>query len=132
MTSIVEYLRRGFADTGYPDAEVREPSCAGCGGRRFSVEVDDEDGCARRVCVSCDRPAFIADSEEHWADADPGECECPCGAGVFEVAVGYALRQDGEVGWIAVGLRCVADGNVGVYTDWKIDYEPSRDLLAKA
>ena len=41
-------------------------------------------------------------------------------------------RADGEIRWVSVGLRCGSDGLLGVYTDWKIDYSPSRQLLEGA
>lgn len=33
-----------------------------------------------------------------------------------------------EVKWVNIGARCVRDGTLGVYADWKIDYGPT-DLL---
>ena len=39
---------------------------------------------------------------------------------------------DHEIRWISVGLRCLTDGTLGVYTDWKIDYTPTAHLLAGA
>ncbi|MEU4676443.1 hypothetical protein [Micromonospora sp. NPDC023737] len=41
-------------------------------------------------------------------------------------------RNDEEVRWVSVGLRCTQDGTLGVYTDWKIDYSPTRQLLTGA
>jgi hypothetical protein len=56
---------------------------------------------------------------------------CLCGGERFDVAVGFALRKDGEVRWVSVALRCTADGVLGVYADWKIDYSPSGHLMAR-
>ncbi|MFD9413087.1 hypothetical protein ACFWBN_39795, partial [Streptomyces sp. NPDC059989] len=103
--------------------------CKGCGGRVFSVLVDDVEGGAERVCAGCGGRAFIADSEEFWGDADPGEACCPCGSEEFEIAVAFSLADDGLVRWVTVGLRCRKDGAAGVYADWKIDYGPTDDLL---
>jgi hypothetical protein len=99
--------------------------CDGCGGRVFFVLVDE----AERVCTGCGSRAFIADSEEFWEDADPGEACCPCGSGECETAVAFSLAGDGSVHWVTVGLRCQRDGAAGVYADWKIDYGPSDHLL---
>jgi hypothetical protein len=33
------------------------------------------------------------------------------------------------VRWISLGLRCVQDGTLGVYADWKVDYSPTGHLL---
>jgi len=103
--------------------------CGGCGGRVFSVLVDDVEGGAERVCAGCGSRAFIADSEEFWEDADPGEACCPCGSEEFETAVAFSLTGDGSVRWVTVGLQCQKDGAVGVYADWKIDYGPTDHLL---
>jgi hypothetical protein len=47
----------------------------------------------------------------------------------FEMAVGFAALADGDVRWVSIGLRCVGDGILGVYTDWKIDYSPTAHLF---
>jgi hypothetical protein len=36
------------------------------------------------------------------------------------------------VRWISLGLRCLTDNTLGVYTDWEIDYSPTEHLLAQA
>ncbi|GAA3941267.1 hypothetical protein [Actinoplanes auranticolor] len=56
----------------------------------------------------------------------------PCGNETFAAALGFALTADEEVRWISVGLRCLTDGTLGVYTDWKIDYTPSAHLITGA
>ncbi|MFE1319787.1 hypothetical protein [Kitasatospora phosalacinea] len=103
--------------------------CEDCGGRVFTVRVDDVEGCAARECVGCGGWAFLADSAEVWQEAEPGGAECPCGGEEFEAAVGFSLTADGSVRWVTVGLRCTRDGAVGVYADWKIDYTPTDHLL---
>jgi hypothetical protein len=40
------------------------------------------------------------------------------------VAVGFSLRDGGDVRWISIGLRCLTDNTLGVYADWKINYGP--------
>nr|WP_202524340.1 hypothetical protein [Kitasatospora sp. SID7827] len=103
--------------------------CEGCGGRVFTVWVDDAQGCAGRECVRCEQRAFLADSAEVWQEAEPEVAECSCGGDEFEAAVAFSLTADGEVRWVTVGLRCERDGALGVYTDWKIDYAPADHLL---
>jgi hypothetical protein len=127
-------LIRDHQAGGYPVDTVTESICARCDGRAFRVLVDDLQGFAERMCVACETTAFLADSADYKDDDefDPGECECPCGGGEFAVAVGFSLLDDGEVRWVSVGLRCLTDGTLGVYTDWKIDYTPSRHLLGQA
>ena len=125
------YLRE-YAAGGYPVVDVTESVCTPCGGRRFRVLADDEEGCVRRTCVACGEATFVADSADAAGDAALEECECPCGGDEFAVAVGFARLADGEVRWVSVGLRCLTDGTLGVYADWKIDYQPSAHLLTMA
>lgn len=84
---------------------------------------------APSACAVCGGRAFIADSEEFWEDADPGETCCPCGSEEFETAVAFSPGDDGSVRRVTVGLRCRKDGAVGVRADWKIDYGPKDHLL---
>jgi len=124
---LATYLHE-FTAQGYPAGHIAQSICE-CDGRVFRLEVDDEEGCARRTCTTCGHAAFIADSAEYWTDADPGPAECPCGDDAFEVGVAFSLREDGDVRWITVGGRCVACGVLGAYADWKIDYSPTQHLL---
>jgi hypothetical protein len=65
-----------------------------------------------------------------WGRRPPsGVAACPCGNETFEVAVVFAVRADGDVRWISIGLRCVRDGVLGAHTDWKIDYSPTAQLF---
>lgn len=113
---------------GYEVTYVAESVCAHCGGRAFEVGVDDEAGCAQRRCLTCGEFTLIADSSDYWSEAQPEPCECPCGGDVFAVAVGFAPAEADEVRWVSIGLRCLKDNRLGVYTDWKIDYTPSGHL----
>lgn len=118
-----------FTADGYPASRITTSQCGGCGGSEFSLEADDDEGCAQRQCAACGLAAFIGDSEEYWEDAEPYQVTCPCGGERFQVSVGFAFRDDGDVRWIYVGGRCVACGVLGVYVDWKIDYSPTDHLL---
>ncbi len=52
---------------------------------------------------------------------------------MFNLAVGYEFFAGEEaVRWVYVAARCLTDGTLGVYTDWKIDYSPSAQLLSRA
>jgi Zn finger protein HypA/HybF involved in hydrogenase expression len=130
FADLAEYLREFQAD-GYPVEHVNELRCPDCRGDTFQVEADDTEGCARARCGACRTALYIADSAENLDEADLAECACPCGNETFAVAVGYSLRENLEVRWISVGLRCTRDGTLGVYADWKIDYAASRHLLTK-
>ncbi|MBB6350203.1 hypothetical protein ACWGH8_41600 [Nonomuraea muscovyensis] len=125
---LADFLRE-YRPGGYAVERVSEAACAGCAGKSFNVMADDVEGCVQRVCVVCGDASFIADSADCMDEAGLGECACPCGGEKFAVAVGFAFRGDGEVRWVSVGLRCLEDGNLGVYADWKIDYSPTAHLL---
>ncbi|TYB90925.1 hypothetical protein FXF53_30745 [Micromonospora sp. WP24] len=97
------------------------------------MRVDDEAGYADRTCHLCGDRWVMLDAADVAEDADLGDAACLCGGERFDVAVGFALREDGEVRWVSVSvsLRCTADGVFGVYADWKIDYSPSGQLMAR-
>ncbi|GAA3526028.1 hypothetical protein [Nocardioides daeguensis] len=103
--------------------------CSTCEGDVFTLRVDDEEGCAERTCTACGAVTLMLDSVEIVEQAELRACACPCGGESFNVAVGYLVRADGDVGWVYVGARCAADGLLGVYADWKIDYGPSDHLV---
>lgn len=129
---LVQYVS-AYAVENYAADEIVRSACQPCGERLFALVVDDDEGCAQRVCCNCNDSKFIADSSEYWDDADPGEAACPCGQGAFELAVGFSLLEDRrEVRWITVGGRCVGCGVLGVYVDWKVGYEPSGHLIEQA
>ncbi|MFC3499986.1 hypothetical protein ACFOOK_03240 [Micromonospora krabiensis] len=122
---------REFRAGGYPVPRVVHAACARCGGSEFRVRVDDEAGYADRTCHPCGDRWVMLDGLDVAEDADPGDAACLCGGERFDVAVGFTLCEDGEVRWGSVGLRCTADGVLGVYADWKIDYSPSGHLMAR-
>lgn len=102
---------RNAAD-GRP-VKIVSPVCGACGGRVFSVLVDDVEDGAERVCAGRSGCAFAAGSEEFWEYADPGEARCPCGGQESETAVAFSLISGRSVRWVTVGLRCQKDGVVG-------------------
>jgi hypothetical protein len=124
---LVTYLREVTAES-YPAGPVVQSTCE-CGAQVFTLEADADEGCAARTCTSCGRVAFIADSADYWDDAEPGEVQCPCGQGAFELGVAFAQRHNSDVRWITVGVRCLVCGVLGSPVDWKIDYSPTDHLL---
>ena len=130
FADVAEYLRDQTAD-GYPADEVVQSVCT-CGHTVFRLEVDEDEGCARRTCAACRKQAFICDSEEFWDEAEPMKLACPCRGRLFEVGVAFSKREDGDVRWITIGRRCVKCGVLGSPVDWKIDYGPTDHLLSQA
>jgi hypothetical protein len=122
------YLR-SYRAGGYEVDRVERSVCGTCGGTAFRLWVDDEVGYAARRCEACEDEFDLLDSADTADEQDGDEAGCPCGGETFEIAVGYALRNDGEVRWVSVGMRCLTDGHCGVYTDWKIDYGPTGHLF---
>lgn len=120
-----------FSADSYPISRVEHAVCGQCGHTVFAVLLDDDEGAVQRICAHCAADVLMLDSADTIADAELGEAVCPCDGDRFEIAVGFALRADGEVEWLYVGLRCVADGTLGVYVDWGIDYTPSTQLLSQ-
>lgn len=127
---IEDYLRAYSAD-GYPVARVIIAECRDCGSRSFSVRVDDVEGCAERTCTECGRTELMSDSAKFVDHAELEGAQCPCGGEIFNVAGGFALRDNGDIRWVYVGLRCQADGVLGCYGEWKIDYSPTSHLFTQ-
>ena len=119
-----------FSAESYRARTVVHATCASCGGTRFSIALDEEEGCAVRTCASCSESRALLDSIEFMADATLEGAECPCGGSTFNTAVGFAFYDDSEdVRWVYLVLRCTTDGVLGCYADWKIDYSPTEHLL---
>lgn len=128
----IDAYLRAYKAGGYEVARVERAVCGACGGTAFRLWVDDEVGYAARRCEACEDEFVMLDGADHEDEQDGDEAGCPCGGETFEIAVGYALRDDGDVRWVSVGMRCLTDGGCGVYTDWKIDYGPTAQLFALA
>jgi hypothetical protein len=131
-STLQAYLVEFASGQGEPVEVVNHARCGDCGGDTFWMQCSEEEGVANRTCTNCKRAVFVGDSDEHWESADVGDATCPCGKKVFRVAVGFHLAESGEVHWMFVGAICVSCSTPGVYTDWSIDYEPSKHLLEQA
>jgi hypothetical protein len=117
----VTYLAHQYAD-----------AVCQCGGKVFRLFLDDTQGLAERVCVTCEDEHPIGDSDEFTEGAEPDECACPCGGEEFEITVGVSLYDDSEdVRWLYLGCRCPACRLTAVYGDWKNEYTGYRELLAR-
>ena len=126
---IAEYLHALSADS-YPATEFRLSSCK-CGGVTFSLEVDQDEGVAKRICAACGSEHLVCDSAENY---EPGaklkKFKCVCKATLANVGVGFCLyEQANAVRWLWVGHRCVKCGVLGSMVEWKVGYEPSLHLL---
>lgn len=122
-----EYLRAFTADN-YPASRFVHAKCAK-GHSEFRLEVDEDEGVARRSCRQCGTTHDMLDSAEYWEDAQPRAVECPCGHDQHNVAVGFSLLDDGSIRWVTIAVRCIKCGVLGAPVDWKIDYEPAEHLF---
>jgi hypothetical protein len=125
---LVDYIRL-LTEQGSPATKFAVAKCQ-CGRDHFRLYADRDEGCAKRQCASCGKEAFICDSEETSEEASLKKAKCNCKKDVFDLAVGFSLRDTGEIKWITVGLRCVSCGMLGAYVDWKIDYAPTDHLYS--
>jgi hypothetical protein len=110
----------------YPATVFADAVCD-CGGRVFSLQIDEEYGEAAWFCRDCDAQYLFHDRDingyyEGDPEADTECCGCPCtdrGASYFEITVEACLYDDSEgVRWIYIGCRCVACGLTACYADW--------------
>lgn len=119
-----------YSEDAYPVGATVHASCQRCGGDQFKVRFDPGEGCAERVCAQCAEQMFMLDTSEYLEDATLETLLCGCGSDMFNVAAGFAFREDSdEVRWIYLGRRCVNDGVLGCFAEWKIDYSPSAQLV---
>ena len=115
------YLAHHFADA----------ACK-CGGRIFTLLLDDNAGVAVRRCVRCAAEHPVGDSDEYLQDAELEECACPCGCEEFEITVGVSLYEGSDdVRWLYLGCRCPQCGLTAVYGDWKNEFNGYQALLAR-
>ena len=123
-------LRR-YSKGGYPVQHFADAVCQ-CGHNRFLLKLDDNEGAAVRTCVACNQERPIGESADYLDGAELQECECPCGASVFEITAGVSLYSDSDdVRWLYLGCRCSSCGLLGCYGDWKNEFEDFEKLLAR-
>lgn len=128
---IREEIRRYSEKNGYPAEHFADAVCT-CGAKVFRLALDDTEGAGVRKCVACTSAHPIGDSADYLADADLGECACPCGNEDLELSIGVALYQESEdVRWLYLGCRCVKCGLTAVYGDWKSEFNGYKGLLAR-
>ncbi len=128
IEDIKEYLI-AYSEDQYPVKKVVISKCDKCNCEEFLLEYDQDEGVVKAVCNSCETVKYIADSKEYFEEAEPEEYEClECKTNYANVAVGLAYRENGDVKWVYVGIRCPKCGMLGSINDWKINYGPTKEL----
>ena len=127
----VDSYLRAYMEDSYPVGRVIACTCA-CGSNQLYLDADADEGCARWTCSKCELQRFVGDSEEYWEQAEPERAVCPeCNGETYNIAVGFSLRENGDVKWLTIGNRCVECGLLGSFVDWKIDYTPTDHLFTR-
>lgn len=90
---IREELARYSVLNGYPTAHFADAVCQ-CGNHVFRLLLDDTEGAAVRECPRCGVEHPIGDSAEYLEDATLESCECPCGAGLFDITIGVETEAE--------------------------------------
>lgn len=140
-TDIHQYLEDlAGEDSAYPIDAYRQSHCK-CGSTTFSLLLDDEEGCARRACSMCGSIAHFLDSEDIWEDSKPHQLVCvECTGSDFNAGGGFSLypargfqllKNQRDVRWFFLGVRCDRCGILGCPVDWKVGYGPARDVFKK-
>ena len=123
---ISEYLR------AYSENKVKKvfiSSCNECGNKDFFVEFDWDEGVTRIICSKCKSIKYLADSEENWEGIKPRKYKCvECKSTSANVGTGFIYRDNGDVKWVYIGVRCSKCGILGSVTDWSIDYSPTSEV----
>jgi hypothetical protein len=127
---ILTLLTKFSVSIGYPANKCVDCVCE-CGGRVFSLSLDDGMGAAIRTCIACNHSHPIGDSEEYIKDAKLETAACPCGQEQFQITVGLALYRGSEedVQHIYLGCRCIQCGLTEVFGDWDMEYDDIDELL---
>jgi hypothetical protein len=106
---------------------VFEDAICDCGGKVFSVQIDDEYHEAAWFCRDCDAQyLFHTRNIDGFYEGDPEAdtecCNCPCtdrGGSYFEITVGASLYEPSDVvRWVYIGCRCVACRRTGYLAEW--------------
>ncbi len=129
---IGEYLQ-ALSSSSYLATEFRLSRCQ-CGGVVFRLEVEQDEGVAKRVCADCGNEHLVCDSAESYEEgAKLKKFKCVCKATLANVGVSFSLYEEGKaIRWLWVGHRCVKCGVQGSMVEWKVSYEPSLHLLNEA
>lgn len=131
QADIRDEMLRYSKENEYPTQHYADAVCK-CGGRVFSLQMDEDAGAAVRKCVGCLEEHPIGDSGEFLDEAELAEYGCLCDEKAFEITVGVSLYDDSEdVKWLYLGCRCPKCGLTGVYGDWKNEFNGYQELLAQ-
>lgn len=124
--SLDKHSKHNYQATHFKDATCE------CRGHLFRLCIDDGAGVAIRTCIQCGHTHYMGDSEDFLDEAQPVPCACLCNSEIFEVTAGIALyRESNNVKWLYIACRCIECSLIGVYGDWKNEYEDYTAFLQR-
>lgn len=130
VPDIAGYLKEYSAE-GYPVDTVKPVICPECGSENCRITLDPEEHVIQVSCEPNGHRRLLMDSEEYWDESNPQKLTCPdCGGESFNLSVGLAHRESGEVKWVYLGCRCLKCHAISSPDDWKIDYGPTDAMEA--
>jgi len=122
FAAIREFLAHRVMDSGYA-TRFADAVCQ-CGGRVYSLEVDEAVGEAWWFCRACNAAYLLHDaaageSYEGSSEYEAVDCACTCNQSGFEIVVGVTLYGQSDTARTAyLGCRCVACGRIECYASW--------------
>ena len=133
---IREVLADYAKENDYEIHQFKEVVCT-CGNNTFTLDIDDNEGVAGRICTACEDEHLMLDGEDYVDDAELYQATCNCEAEALEITIGVSLYKNKKdltknVRWLYIGCRCPECHLMGCYADWKNEHEDYQQLLENA
>lgn len=108
-----------------------------CSNTTFTLDIDDDEGVAGRICTKCGDEHLMLDGEDYVDDAELYQAICNCESEALEITVGVSLYKNKsgltkDVRWLYIGCRCPECNLMGCYADWKNEFSDYEKLLENA
>ncbi len=105
---------------------VTHSVCSGCAATAFDLFIDKAMHIVR-TCTACKIDHMICDLDRKCDPDSASEIICSCMYSECEVAVGFALMDNGTVGHLYVAGCCTECGLCGVYSVYS-EWSPEGDF----
>jgi len=128
-----ELLGQDDGHEGFVAERVVHAVCGGCEGKVFffAYDLGGGDHYVERRCVACGNRYVMLDASYAAPAEEPFIANCTCCREEFEIAVGFSQDDTGEVEYVSIALRCIADGLMYIHSDWLVSQSPSAYLLTQ-